>query len=880
MKKMTDKDNWPLASDFLESTVNLDNESFITEVYRTYLLREADENGRKDYLRFLTQGQLTREQMLDGFQNSPEFNLVWQSKAEIDRRQKTLLIRQNLGSVEPPIPGNKEFLESTAELSDRLFVTATYRTFLLREPDAGGLKGYIQLLSKGQLRREQMLDGFQNSPEFELVWQSAVNVNWRQKTLLEQQQQQKEAIAICQEALKLYKESPPKDNSTENDPELSSKVTEIAEVYHQKAVDLAKTRQLSVAIAYWEKSVEFKPDFTQAWGEMGDALLKVGQVSRGIDCYYQALNLQPEFVNAYKKCIQEWKNDGTFLEWKNDGTFLVKIADFLKALQTEPHSLSVYKYFGEILAVNRNFVGAIAAYEQLIKLEYDRDKLREIYLEFGKVLAENHQYDQAISACKKAISLAKEDSETDLAYLELGKALAAQNQLLEARKAYDKTLKINPNLGEAYWHLGKLNRKQNKTKESISNYLEALNYNSKYAELIKQEIASFLVESNFNTAISVLKNTGVLNDVVGYYRTSKEWAIAAGLEKTHYKEVYPSYTTSLKPLKTPYLNLILPLHDSHRNLYMETRELICPAPFVVTIPNGRFAIVENEIFMVTITPDNRLLLDINFNRLKVTDMDRYPLPELQNFDGTLAAIHDPYSGNYGHWMFGCLPLFGILEQGGFKLSNIDKIFVQKSRKFQKITLEILGIPQEKILETNTETTHIRAKSLIIPSWGSYINHHIKYSCDFLRDKFLPLITNKKSDGPERLYITRRNTGGRRVINEEEVLDLLAKYGFTCVTPESMSFMEQVELFAFAKAVMGSLGSWMYNLTFCSPGTKLIGLALEEMLEITPWLLAQELGLEYYYFLVSKPVGSGIWMPIDCYVDINALREMLKFAEID
>ena len=78
-------------------------------------------------------------------------------------------------------------------------------------------------------------------------------------------------------------------------------------------------------------------------------LLKVGQVSRGIDCYYQALNLQPEFVNAYKK----WA-ESRVQEKKGDGTFIAKIADFLKALQTEPHSLSVYKYFGEILAVNRN----------------------------------------------------------------------------------------------------------------------------------------------------------------------------------------------------------------------------------------------------------------------------------------------------------------------------------------------------------------------------------------------------------------------------------------------------------------------------------------------------------------------------------------------
>ena len=120
---MINKAELPQNPDFLQSTVNLDYESFITEICRTYLLREPDENGKQNYLQLLSQNKLTREKMLDWFQKTPEFQSVWQSKAEIERRQKSLLIKENLRSVELPIPGNQDFLESTAQLSDRLFIS-------------------------------------------------------------------------------------------------------------------------------------------------------------------------------------------------------------------------------------------------------------------------------------------------------------------------------------------------------------------------------------------------------------------------------------------------------------------------------------------------------------------------------------------------------------------------------------------------------------------------------------------------------------------------------------------------------------------------------------------------------------------------------------
>jgi capsular polysaccharide biosynthesis protein len=47
---------------------------------------------------------------------------------------------------------------------------------------------------------------------------------------------------------------------------------------------------------------------------------------------------------------------------------------------------------------------------------------------------------------------------------------------------------------------------------------------------------------------------------------------------------------------------------------------------------------------------------------------------------------------------------------------------------------------------------------------------------------------------ELIYISRANAKHRRVLNEDQVIKYLAKFGFNTVFLEDMSFREQVELF--------------------------------------------------------------------------------------
>ena len=901
------KAEFPQNSIFLQSTTSLDDESFITEVYRAYLLREPDENGKQDYLQLLSQGQLTREQMLNGFQNSPEFNLVWQSTTEINRRKKTLLIKENLRLMEPPILSNREFLESTAKLDDRQFITAIYHTFLLRFPDAGGLKTYTQALKQSQMTREQILNGLQNSPEFQSLWESTASFQQRQVTLLKQQQQQKETITICQKALELYENNPDQhNNSNDGLPKLSPKVAEIAEVYHRKAVSLAKTGQLSVAIASWEKAVELKPNFTQAWGEMGDALLNKNQISAAVNCYHQALKCQPDFFHAYQKYAKTRREQG-----KADAELLSMNAEFLTALKTQPHSVSVYKFLAKALVREGEVWGAIAAYQEAIKLESDKIASGKIYIDLGKLLVENHQWDEAINTYYQAIELIEERTEIEIAYLGLGQAFAGEKNWNKAIESYQKALEINPYFGEAYWHLGKALVKQNIILEAVLKYIEAIKYTPEFADLIQQEIGSLFLfpnkQSKLESAFFDSQNPNQLSanesiKIQKYYQSSDDWAVANHLEKTNYFQVSPREIINLPPVKTlegnfyhlDYIEITTKVMTGIP-IYNNIFEYQSPGTFVVKIPNGRY--VTGDVLhcsnSAVITSDNYLLADISFPGLYKITIEHPLLDSTQELEPvyeteeTVAVCANLGMHNYFHWMLETLPRIEILRSSGIEIKEIDKFLIDNNLPFQKKTLEVLGISEEKILDSR-RYLHIKAKQLVVPSYQGILCVPSKRSCDFIRQTFLPIADREKSTYPERLYISRQNTNLRHVINDDEVIATLEKKDFVAVIPELMPLPEQISLFASAKIIVGPWGAWATNLVFCNPGSKVIGFS--KMLSAHPCFhaLCLNVGLSHYQFLSEtlQPRGLNKLIHIaglhesDMFVNINLLNKMIEFAEKD
>lgn len=65
---------------FLQRTEQFDYEAFVEEVYRTYLKRDSDADGKSLFFHKLQNRELTRSEILNLFLQSPEFNFIseWQ----------------------------------------------------------------------------------------------------------------------------------------------------------------------------------------------------------------------------------------------------------------------------------------------------------------------------------------------------------------------------------------------------------------------------------------------------------------------------------------------------------------------------------------------------------------------------------------------------------------------------------------------------------------------------------------------------------------------------------------------------------------------------------------------------------------------------------
>ncbi len=293
------------------------------------------------------------------------------------------------------------------------------------------------------------------------------------------------------------------------------------------------------------------------------------------------------------------------------------------------------------------------------------------------------------------------------------------------------------------------------------------------------------------------------------------------------------------------------------------------------------------------TPDNYLLADLSreypsplpgctkhdASQHQIFDLEE--LPPLEKIDGKVAVL-SVLSGNvYFHWIVDLLPRIEILRQG-INLEEIDWFVVNDYQQpFQRETLKSIGVKEEKILASDRHP-HIQAKELVVPSYPSYLGWLQPWGLKFLREVFLKGITNNKSDFSERIYIGRGNARYRRVMNESEVVEILKQFGFTYITPESMSLENQIAIFAHAKIIVAPHGSGLTNIVFSNPGTKVIELFSPHYLRYYYWHISRLLGLDHYFLIGETfscyPIRNIMYessLVEDILVNLDSLNQMLK-----
>ena len=192
--------------------------------------------------------------------------------------------------------------------------------------------------------------------------------------------------------------------------------------------------KLEEAIEAYNKALDIKPDYAEAYYNMGIALKDQGKLEEAIEAYNKALAIKPDYAEACS-------NMGIVL--KEQGKLEEAIEAYNKALVIKPDYAEACSNMGIVLKDQGKLEEAIEAYNKALAIKPDYAKA---YYNIGITLKDQGKLEEAIDAYNKALTIKPDYAD---AYYNMGNALKEQGKLEEALAALNKALAINPGSAEA-----------------------------------------------------------------------------------------------------------------------------------------------------------------------------------------------------------------------------------------------------------------------------------------------------------------------------------------------------------------------------------------------------------------------------------------------
>lgn len=259
--------------------------------------------------------------------------------------------------------------------------------------------------------------------------------------------------------------------------------------------------------------------------------------------------------------------------------------------------------------------------------------------------------------------------------------------------------------------------------------------------------------------------------------------------------------------------------------------------------------------------------------------------EKNTIDKAIHLLKD-HSNNYFHWIIENLPRLSLIKL----LDKSIPLIIDEGlpRQFYD-ALELFNTEKRKIIYIKRGLTY-RVNKLFYPSpltivhdnYGTPIfNKDSIYNVvgiNELRNQILkvanPLETRTLT---RRLFVSRKNSDYRQLINSKALEELLITRGFEIIFPENMSFIAQANLFSQAEIVIGQSGAGMANCIFANKQCRVIMLvsnAPSTNLHLFGSLCkALNIRLEYLIGKTTK-LYKKYSIHSDFYIDIKLLMNHL------
>ncbi|MBU3155336.1 glycosyltransferase family 61 protein [Clostridium estertheticum] len=301
-----------------------------------------------------------------------------------------------------------------------------------------------------------------------------------------------------------------------------------------------------------------------------------------------------------------------------------------------------------------------------------------------------------------------------------------------------------------------------------------------------------------------------------------------------------------------------------------------------------FIIADNSCLYDMAEADKDKRYDLRYGSLKIIDKNI----ALVEYIGTNQVLEEAI------FLIGFAPdnYYHVSIELLSRLQYID--YYEEYRSIPLLIDEIvLKVPQyrdllEKINKYNhpiipIQRDHMyKVKKLIYPSYNTWMPINVKGRSNLRAEDFLvansgveyirnSILEDTKLEGYRKIYISRKNINNKRLLNNAEVAEMFAKYGFEIVFPENMSFEQQVETFSQAKYIAGSSGAALTNILYCPSNATIITIIPKEYNFHLYSTISKIINLQSIY-LDAKIIKKAKNVSGDqVEIDLNYCNEFLK-----
>lgn len=293
----------------------------------------------------------------------------------------------------------------------------------------------------------------------------------------------------------------------------------------------------------------------------------------------------------------------------------------------------------------------------------------------------------------------------------------------------------------------------------------------------------------------------------------------------------------------------------------------CPAVEAVELENVLYCPTNN----VVLTAEGQIVAESSttIRRPEYIDTHAISARRVENLPGTHTALRSRFNHYYHHLIDHASRLYFLNDPALATYPSVGLLLQDGPTPFETYLLNRLKPPHvEPIRLRHRRLYRIERYVLLTPMTRRHAGYQRAPYIEVFERAFLPDRPSRRS---ERIYIGRRPTGskGRRVLNEEAVMDRLRPLGFTHYLLEELSFDEQARLFYDAEAVVAPHGAGLANLIYANDA-KVLEYFPSHHVVPSFFFLAKSKGLPY-----TRLHGSEQWREDDFEMDTDRLMLALN-----